>query len=156
VVTRRYTPGWAVTLGILGLIFFLLGLLFFLVKKTETLTISISPRGETSSTVVISGEAETWVIESVQAALTSHAIRECPACRDAMQRREHVPALRWSVDTLDVPLGNVVGSRRVRRMAVARRGGEHLEVVLRSHTEHSIGGRGRNSARSCPGRASAA
>jgi len=39
VIHHRYTPGWAVVLGIVGLIFFLLGLLFFLVKSTQTATV---------------------------------------------------------------------------------------------------------------------
>ena len=74
VVIRRYTPGWAIVVGIVGLLFFLLGLLFFLVKNTDSLTISISPRGESGCTVLASGEAEEWVIRSVQAALAGHHV----------------------------------------------------------------------------------
>ena len=48
VVIRQYTPGWAIVLGILGLIVFLLGLLFFLVKKTEA-SRSASRRGATAA-----------------------------------------------------------------------------------------------------------
>ena len=73
VVIRRYTPGWAIVAAILGLVFFLLGLLFLLVKKTQSLTISISSRGEGSCTVMVAGEAQESVISSVQAALAGTA-----------------------------------------------------------------------------------
>jgi hypothetical protein len=43
IMTRRYTPNWAIVLAILGIIFALIGLLFLLVKKTETITITLSP-----------------------------------------------------------------------------------------------------------------
>ena len=56
-------------LGILGLVVFLLGLLFFLIKYTQSLTISISSRGKGGCTVIVSGEAEERVIREVQAAL---------------------------------------------------------------------------------------
>ena len=32
---ERYTPGWAIALGILGSFFFLIGILFFFVKQTR-------------------------------------------------------------------------------------------------------------------------
>lgn len=41
VLTRKYTPTWAVVLGIIGLLVFLLGVLFFLVKTTETVTVGL-------------------------------------------------------------------------------------------------------------------
>ncbi len=34
-VPERYTPGWAIALGILGILFFLIGILFFFVKQTR-------------------------------------------------------------------------------------------------------------------------
>lgn len=42
-LTRKYTPTWAVVLGIIGLLIFLLGMLFWLVKNTETVTASLRP-----------------------------------------------------------------------------------------------------------------
>lgn len=39
VIVRRYTPGWAIALAVVGLIVFLLGLLFLLVKSEERTTI---------------------------------------------------------------------------------------------------------------------
>jgi hypothetical protein len=81
VIIRRYHPGWAVVLGILGLLLFLIGLLFFLITKTDTLTISLSPTSEGGSTVVVSGEAEAGLIVAVQRALAG-ASRE-QAVRDA-------------------------------------------------------------------------
>jgi len=43
--TRRYTPTWAVVLAIIGFFFFLLGLLFLLVKEQDTLIFSFAPEG---------------------------------------------------------------------------------------------------------------
>jgi hypothetical protein len=85
VVIRRYTPGWAIVLGILGLFLFLLGLLFFLVKNTQSLTISISSRAEGGCTVMASGEAEEWVIRNVQAAFagTSPVVSRSQVVRNA-------------------------------------------------------------------------
>ena len=40
VVIHKYRPGWAIVLGIIGLLFFLLGALFFLVKNTDVLSVS--------------------------------------------------------------------------------------------------------------------
>ncbi len=34
-VPERYTPGWAIALGVLGIFFFLIGILFFFVKETR-------------------------------------------------------------------------------------------------------------------------
>jgi hypothetical protein len=43
VLTRKYTPTWAIVLAVIGFLIFLLGLLFLLVKNTETVTISLRP-----------------------------------------------------------------------------------------------------------------
>jgi len=43
VLTRRYLPSWAVIVGVLGLLLFLIGLLAFLIRSTETLTITFTP-----------------------------------------------------------------------------------------------------------------
>jgi len=39
VLTRRATPTWALVLAVVGLLVFLLGLLFLLVKTTEVITV---------------------------------------------------------------------------------------------------------------------
>ena len=41
--TRKVIPTWAVVLAIIGVLLFLLGLLFLLVKETQTVLISLSP-----------------------------------------------------------------------------------------------------------------
>lgn len=46
VVIRRVTPGWAIFLAIVGLLVFLLGLLFLLVKRDERVTIIANPTGD--------------------------------------------------------------------------------------------------------------
>ena len=45
---ERYLPGWAIALGILGLLFFLIGILFFFVRQTRWVT-------ETSASVTVGG-----------------------------------------------------------------------------------------------------
>jgi Protein of unknown function (DUF2510) len=50
--TRRYTPTWAVVLAILGVLFFLLGLLFLLVKEEDTLVFSFTAEGEQTKVTV--------------------------------------------------------------------------------------------------------
>ena len=58
VITRKYTPTWAIVVGIIGLLFFLLGVFAFFVKETEVLTVALSPEGEGRRTrVAISGVA---------------------------------------------------------------------------------------------------
>ena len=58
VITRRYIPTWAVIVGILGLLFFLLGIFAFFIKETEVLTVVLSPEADGRQTrVVISGVA---------------------------------------------------------------------------------------------------
>jgi hypothetical protein len=68
VVRRQYTPGWAKVLGIVGLFFFLIGVLFFLYKKTESLTISFVARGAGCS-VTLAGETSDWMAARVQTAI---------------------------------------------------------------------------------------
>lgn len=43
VVTRRYTPTWAIVVGIIGIFFFLIGVLAFFIKESEVLTLVLSP-----------------------------------------------------------------------------------------------------------------
>lgn len=49
-------PSWAGVLGALGIFLFLIGLLAFLIRTTETLTIAVSPDG-TGSRVSVNGLA---------------------------------------------------------------------------------------------------
>ena len=65
-------------LAILGALFFLLGLLFLLVTKTETLTVSVSQLDGDRCTVVVAGEADEWAIQTVQRALASPASSSVP------------------------------------------------------------------------------
>lgn len=87
VVTRRFTPTWAKVLGVIGLLLFLIGALFFLVKEEESLSISISPSGERRCTVMVAGNGETWLIARVQSAITQPQwlTRPCPHCQAAMK-----------------------------------------------------------------------
>ena len=89
-ITRRFRPVWAKVLGIIGLILMGLGILFFLVKKTEVLTISVSPRGDDESTVVVGGELQPWMIPLVQSAISGSWTRKCPQCNQPMPRTESV------------------------------------------------------------------
>ena len=53
--TRRFTPGWAIALAVVGLLVFLLGLLFLLVRRENVLVASLAPRGEGITVVTFSG-----------------------------------------------------------------------------------------------------
>lgn len=58
VISRKYTPTWAVVMGIFGLLFFLLGIFALLIKETEVLTVALAPEDEGRRTrVAISGVA---------------------------------------------------------------------------------------------------
>jgi hypothetical protein len=66
VITRRYIPTWAIVVGIIGLLFFLLGVFAFLIKETEVLTVALSPEDEGRRTrVAISGVAGATVAARV-------------------------------------------------------------------------------------------
>lgn len=70
VVTRRFIPTWAIVLAVIGFLFFLLGLLFLLVRTSETLEIRISasPDGP-GSIVTINGVADSGTITRLQGVL---------------------------------------------------------------------------------------
>jgi hypothetical protein len=42
ILTRKYTPQWAIVVAVIGILFFLIGLLALLVKETETLTVAVA------------------------------------------------------------------------------------------------------------------
>lgn len=70
VVTRRYTPPWAIVVGIIGIFFFLIGILAFLIKESEVLTLVLSPELEGKHTrVAVSGVATAHI-----AAYMNHVI----------------------------------------------------------------------------------
>lgn len=78
VITRRYTPTWAIIVGIVGLLFFLIGVLAFFAKDTETLAISFAPSGD-GAWVTISGVASysiRWRIDQVTYALSTRTAIE--------------------------------------------------------------------------------
>lgn len=65
--SRKFIPGWAVALGIVGLLFFLIGVVFFFVRKTEievfTVTALPIPGG---SQVTMGGIGQPWLIQRMQ------------------------------------------------------------------------------------------
>jgi hypothetical protein len=69
---RRYIPTWAIVVGIVGLLFFLLGVLLFFVRKTETLTVT-AERDNGGSRVTFYGTATPLLIQGL-----SHAISGQP------------------------------------------------------------------------------
>jgi len=70
VYTRRFIPTWAIVLAVIGLLVFLLGLLFLLVKDTQTVTISIgpSPLGE-GSLIKVNGAGTSAVPDKIASLL---------------------------------------------------------------------------------------
>lgn len=100
VLTRRYTPTWAIVVAVIGILFFLLGLLALLVKDTETLTITLVP-SEGGTRVTISGVGSHEMLTrlgsalSAMPALDAEALplsatsadetKVCPACAETVK-----------------------------------------------------------------------
>jgi len=61
IVTRPYIPTWAIIVGAIGLLFFLLGVLAFFVRNMETLTISLTSDAN-GTRVAIAGVASQTLI----------------------------------------------------------------------------------------------
>jgi Uncharacterised protein family UPF0547 len=105
VFTRKYTPTWAVVVGVIGLILFLVGLIALLYKNTETLTITLTPV-EGGARVVISGVATHELITRISSALsampalaaTAETVepaaasdtKTCPACAETVKAAARV------------------------------------------------------------------
>lgn len=99
ILTRRFTPPWAVGVGVLGILLFLIGLLAFLVKDTETVTIALEPT-QAGTSVVIAGTATAEMIARLSGTLggalpvpsagalpqLQDMYRECPNCKEQMRR----------------------------------------------------------------------
>ena len=62
--TRKYRPGWATALAIIGLVVFLLGLLFLLVKDTETVQVSLTAEGR-NTRVTVTGARHPYVADVI-------------------------------------------------------------------------------------------
>jgi hypothetical protein len=67
-VTRRFVPVWAIIIAILGVWFFLLGLLALLVRETEVVTITVYGQDE-GSYLDFSGVASPQVTRAVNLAI---------------------------------------------------------------------------------------
>jgi len=67
-VNRRYVPVWAIIVAILGVWFFLIGLLALLVRETEALTITVYGQDE-GSYLDFSGVASPQVAKAVNLAI---------------------------------------------------------------------------------------
>lgn len=69
---RTYRPTWALVLGVLGILFLGLGVLFFFVRKTETCTITVVD-GPTGALVTLSGRLRRARLEAVRATIAGDA-----------------------------------------------------------------------------------
>jgi Uncharacterised protein family UPF0547 len=99
-LTRRYTPTWAIVVAVLGALFFLLGLLALLVKDTETLTITLLP-ADGGTRVTISGIGTHEMLTRIGSALSTmpalddetmplsetsaDETKVCPACAETVE-----------------------------------------------------------------------
>lgn len=61
-IHHRYTPGWAVVFGILGLFLFLLGALLFFIKRTDTVSV-IAADDASGCNVTVSGKGPIQVAQ---------------------------------------------------------------------------------------------
>lgn len=68
VLTRKFIPTWAIVLAVVGAFLFLLGLLFLLIKETETLNVTVEP-AEGGSKVTITGIATDDAMRRIQGSL---------------------------------------------------------------------------------------
>jgi hypothetical protein len=96
VMTRRYTPTWAIFLAVVGLLFFLLGLLFLLVKNYETVTITLSPDSGGGTNVFISGTASDEMqrrLTSVLSGMTSLAATNSSTGAEVPPKSSGVPSV---------------------------------------------------------------
>lgn len=105
ILTRKYIPTWAIVVGVLGLLLFLVGALVFLYRVTETMTITITPT-EGGSRVVVSGLASSEMMQRLSAQLNAmpalsseahaaspgelsvsatSAVKTCPACAEEVK-----------------------------------------------------------------------
>jgi hypothetical protein len=62
--TRRYTPTWAIVCAIIGFLIVLLGLLFLLVKDTDTLVASLQPSGD-KTVVTFTGSGPNQTMQTI-------------------------------------------------------------------------------------------
>lgn len=99
VVHHRHCPGWAVALGIIGLLVFLLGLLFFLVRTTETATV-VGRDVEGGATFTATGFTSIEVSNFLHGRLAARELRPCPSCRAMMGWRQSVC---WKCGKSSVP-----------------------------------------------------
>lgn len=79
-IHHRYTPGWAVFFGILGLLFFLLGAFLWFIKRTDTLSV-IAQDTEGGCHVTVSGSTKTHVAFLLQSLLEGQAVQNYQAAR---------------------------------------------------------------------------
>lgn len=101
VMTRKYTPTWAIVVGVIGILAALIGLLALLYKNTETLTITLAPT-EGGTRVTVSGIATAEMLTRISSALSSMPALEgvdstgpgtaasmdtktCPACAETVK-----------------------------------------------------------------------
>lgn len=64
VVVKRYLPGWAFVLGVLGLVVFLLGIAFFFVRTEDRLTI-VANSAPDGARFTVTGFTDSFVAEFV-------------------------------------------------------------------------------------------
>lgn len=100
VLTRKYTPTWAIVVAVVGALFILIGLLLLLYKVTETVTITlVSSQGGTK--VNVSGVGSQEMLTRIAAGVGSmnaldpsnlDAVRQaapdaktCPACAETVK-----------------------------------------------------------------------
>ena len=67
IISRTYIPTWAIVLGILGILFFLIGIIFFFMKETESVTVTLMPLEGGGTEVRATGTASPEVIGRLNA-----------------------------------------------------------------------------------------
>jgi hypothetical protein len=70
ILTRKYWPTWVIVVAVIGLLFFLVGLLALLYRETETLTITLG-QADTGTHVQISGVASAELVARLNSVVSS-------------------------------------------------------------------------------------
>jgi hypothetical protein len=101
ILTRKYIPTWAVVVAIIGLLFFLLGLLALLFKETDVLSVTLVPeKGGTK--VTVSGVASHEMLLRIGACLNAMPLLDADA-PGQLPAPPSVPVASVAVDSKTCP-----------------------------------------------------